>query len=165
MQNKHFFFWQFQFQPPSHDAWWRWYFWSILVWTRGKCKDMCICVYFEESIYTDIFLNTFYWVWRVVIVSTTHESHPRIYIYIYHSYTGPEFSCCCIESFFFRNRRFSLREKLKIIKALHATAVVCYLPCGGFCWDLICKTFHMASSHCAARPSCLWSVILFTELL
>lgn len=86
-------------------------------------------------------------------------------IYIYHSYTGPEFSCCCIESFFFRNRRFSLREKLKIIKALHATAVVCYLPCGGFCWDLICKTFHMASSHCAARPSCLWSVILFTELL
>lgn len=28
--------------------------------TRGECKDMCICVYFDESIYTDIFLNTFY---------------------------------------------------------------------------------------------------------
>lgn len=35
-------------------------FFGLYWWTSGKCKDMCICVYFEESIYTEIFLNTFY---------------------------------------------------------------------------------------------------------
>lgn len=73
-----------------------------------KSKDVCKCVYFEQSIYTDIFPNTFYRLWRVGVVFHTHVSHPRMLKNNNNQNTGPEFSCCHFFFCLFRIRIWGL---------------------------------------------------------
>lgn len=136
---------------------------------------MCICVYFDESIYTDIFLNTFllglkscdcfHYTW----ISSEDKNK--------HSNTGTRISLLSHQNLF-RTQRFSLKRKLeKSIKlekqGLHSTAAVCYLPCGGFCCDLsgfvrlsFCPEnihYKWAQSHCAALPSPFFEVRYYSQ--
>lgn len=123
---------QFQ-QLHLRNTWQRWYFWSIFA--RAKT---CKCVYFEQSIYTDIFPNTFYRLWRVGIVFHTHASHPRMLKNNNNQNMGPEFSCChFFFSLFVQNQ--NLRSDFSTLLILH--------------------------HHCAAATSRHQSVTLFTELL
>lgn len=48
------------------------FFCSIFVKPRGECKDISVHVYFDESIYTDIFLSTFYEVLRSLRLFPSH---------------------------------------------------------------------------------------------